>query len=83
MEGLMLSAAGLSPASESLAFAAFAVVCVFVALLTVWALRTVRRERAGRVAAERASCAVSSPGANERGLRSRQNLDRRDRDRDS
>jgi len=55
MEGLMLSAAGLSPASESLAFAALAVVCVFVALLTVWALRTVRRERAGRVAAERAT----------------------------
>ena len=55
MEGLMLSAAGLSPASESLAFAAFAVVCVFVALLTVWALRTVRRERAVRLVAERAT----------------------------
>jgi len=51
----MLSAAGLSPASESLAFAAFAVVCVFVTLLTVWALRTVRRERAGRLAAEGAA----------------------------
>ena len=78
----MLSAAGLSPASESLAFAAFAVVCVFVALLTVWALRTVRRERAGRLAAEAGRRAVLSSGANERGVRSRQNLDRRDRDRD-
>ena len=55
MEGSMFPAAGLSSASESLAFAAFAVVCVFVTLLAAWALRTVRRERSTRVAAERAT----------------------------
>lgn len=51
----MFSDAGLSSLPESLAFAAFAVLCVFVTLLAVWALRTVRRERSARVAAERAT----------------------------
>ena len=36
MEGLMLSAAGLSFASESLALVAFIAVCTLAALLGAW-----------------------------------------------
>ena len=52
MEGSMLSAAGLSFAS---ALAAFIAVCTFAALLGAWVLRTIKRERSARVAAERAA----------------------------
>jgi signal transduction histidine kinase/ActR/RegA family two-component response regulator len=55
MEGLMLSAAGLSPASESLALAAFFGGCALVLLLGFRAVRAVRRERAARIAAELAA----------------------------
>ena len=51
----MLSAAGLSFASESLALVAFIAVCFLAVLLGAWVLRTIRRERSARVAAERAA----------------------------
>jgi signal transduction histidine kinase/CheY-like chemotaxis protein len=55
MEGLMLSAAGLSFASETLALAALIAACVVVALIATWTLRTIKRERSVRVGAERAA----------------------------
>ena len=51
----MLSAAGLSFASESLAVAALIAVCTLVALLATWMRRTVKHERSVRVGAERAA----------------------------
>ena len=54
MKGSMLSAGGLSSVTESLALAGVFVACVFLALLAAWAVRTVRRERSARLAAERA-----------------------------
>ena len=55
MEGSMLSAAGLSFASKSLVLVAFIAVCTLAALLGAWVLRTIKRERSARVAAERAA----------------------------
>ena len=41
--------------SETLALAALIAVCVVVALIAIWTLRTIKRERSARVAAERAA----------------------------
>src|SRR5688572_28922506 len=55
MEGLMPSAAGLSFTSDWFALAALVAVGILVASIATWMLRTIKRERALRVDAERAA----------------------------